>query len=284
MNSFTLRQLFDFMASELSSVYIDNELQAIRRLLFDKVLGIPFYQVHINPNSLLDMDRVDVVLSVLDKIKKGIPVQYAIGEADFMDLTFQVNPSVLIPRPETEELVRWIIENNNDVSPKILDIGTGSGCIAISLAKNITSSKVTALDISVDALAVARQNAIKNSVNIDFINTNILEDIEIYGVPYDIIVSNPPYVRELEKQQMHANVTDFEPHLALFVSDTNPLLFYRTIALNASKWLNPGGQLYFEINEAFGAEIKELLVEIGFRDVAVRKDINGKNRMAFGRL
>jgi len=239
--------------------------------------------VHLNPNDILSGDITSRILEVLDELKKGNPVQHVIGEADFMDMVFEVNAEVLIPRPETEELVHWIISNNKNNSPKILDVGTGSGCIAVSLAKYLSDAQVTALDVSENALKVAKLNAIKNSVNVDFINGNILELSEIDGAHYDIIVSNPPYVREQEKQLMNRNVTDFEPHLALFVSDNDPLLFYRTIAQKSRNWLNPNGQLYFEINQAFGNEIKDLLISNGYSDVEIRKDINGKDRMAFGR-
>jgi len=284
MNSYTLRQLFDIIGSSLSELYPVTEVQAIRKLLFEKIVKMPEYRVPLNPNDLLNSDISNRILEILDELKKGNPVQYVIGEADFMDMVFEVNPSVLIPRPETEELVHWIVSNNKDNSPKILDIGTGSGCIAISLAKYISNARVSALDVSERALGVAKLNAKKNGVNVGFIIGDILELLEIDGAPFDIIVSNPPYVRELEKQLMSRNVTDFEPHLALFVSDNDPLLFYRTIAQKSQNWLKPNGQLYFEINEAFGNEIKDMLIGIGFRDIEIRKDINGKERMAFGRF
>lgn len=284
MNSYTLRQLFDIIGSRLSELYPVTEVQAIRKLLFEKIVKMPEYRVHLNPTDLISSEISNRIHEILDELKKGNPVQYVIGDADFMDMGFEVNADVLIPRPETEELVHWIISNNKSSSPKILDIGAGSGCIAISLAKYISNAKVSALDVSEKALSVAKRNAIKNGVNVVFKNGDILELSEIEGTPYDIIVSNPPYVRELEKQLMSRNVTDFEPHLALFVSDNDPLLFYRTIAKKSKNWLSPNGQLYFEINEAFGNEIKDLLIGIGFRDVEIRKDINGKERMAFGRF
>jgi len=284
MNSYTLRQLFDIIGSSLSELYPVTEVQAIRKLLFEKIVKMPEYRVHLNPKDLLSSEISNRILEILDELKKGNPVQYVIGDADFMDMVFEVNPSVLIPRPETEELVHWIINNNKSSSPKILDIGAGSGCIAISLANYLSNAKVSALDVSENALSVAKRNAIKNGVNVDFIIGDILELSKIEGAPYDIIVSNPPYVRELEKQLMSRNVTDFEPHLALFVSDNDPLVFYRTIAQKSKNWLKPNGQIYFEINEAFGNEIKDMLIGIGFRNVEIRKDINGKDRMAFGRI
>lgn len=284
MNSYTLKQLFDTIGSRLSSIYSGNEVRAIRKLLFDKVVGIPHFNVHINPNVNVDVETATRISDILNELEQGKPVQYAIGEADFMDMIFTVNPNVLIPRPETEELVGWVVGNNKNASPKILDIGTGTGCIAIALAKYITNAQVSAIDISMEALNTAKQNAMQNNVRIDFINADILTAPTIANAPFDIIVSNPPYVREMEKQVMHRNVTEFEPHLALFVSNNDPLLFYRTITINAHRWLKKNGQLYFEINEAFGNEIKDLLIENGFKDVEVRKDLNGKDRMAFGRI
>ena len=283
MNSYTLRQLFDIIGTSLSGLYPATEVQAIRKLLFEKIVKMPEYRVHLSPNDILSGDITSRILEGLDELKKGNPVQHVIGEVDFMDMVFEVNADVLIPRPETEELVHWIISNNKNNSPKILDIGTGSGCIAISLAKYLSDAQVSALDISGNALKMAKRNALINHVNVDFINVDVLEIYEIAGAPFDIIVSNPPYVREQEKQLMNRNVTDFEPHLALFVSDNDPLLFYRTIAQKSRNWLNPNGQLYFEINEAFGNEIKNLLISNGYSDVEIRKDINGKDRMAFGR-
>lgn len=283
MNSYTLRQLFDIIGSSLSGLHPVTEVQAIRKLLFEKTVKMPEYRVHLNPNGLLSIDISNRILEILDELKKGNPVQYVLGEADFMDMVFEVNAEVLIPRPETEELVHWIISNNKNNSLKILDVGTGSGCIAVSLAKYLSDAQVSALDVSENALKVAKRNALINHVNVDFIKGDILEIYEIAGAPFDIIVSNPPYVRELEKQLMNRNVTDFEPHLALFVSDNDPLLFYRTIAQKSKNWLKPKGQLYFEINEAFGNEIKDMLIGNGFSDVEIRKDINGKDRMAYGR-
>ena len=284
MNSYTLRQLFDIIGASLSELYPATEVQAIRKLLFEKIVKTPVYKVHLNPHDIVSEDISLKITDVLNDLKKGNPVQYALGETDFMDLVFEVNSNVLIPRPETEELVHWIICNNKNKSPKILDIGTGSGCIAISLAKYLSNAKVSTLDVSEDALKVAKHNALINHVNVDFIYGDILELLEIVGTPFDIIVSNPPYVRELEKQVMNSNVIDFEPHLALFVSDNDPLIFYRTIAQKSRNWLKANGQIYFEINEAFGNEIKDMLTGIGFRDVEIRRDINGKDRMAFGRF
>jgi release factor glutamine methyltransferase len=197
-------------------------------------------------------------------------------------LEFEVNPNVLIPRPETEELVDWIIESQNSElrtqKLKILDIGTGSGCIAISLAKNLPNAEVFALDVSEQALATAQRNAESNQVQIQFIHQSILET-EDFEHQFDIIVSNPPYVRDLEKQEIKKNVLDNEPHLALFVADNDALLFYRKIAQLAQKNLSPTGQLYFEINQYLGQEMVALLKEMNFQNTELRKDVYGNDRM-----
>ena len=196
-----------------------------------------------------------------------------LGETEFYGLQFKVNEHTLIPRPETEELVEWILKEEFSSA---LDIGTGSGCIAITLAKN-TNAKITAIDISKEAIDVAKENTKNNKVEIDFMLQDILQAETLSKV--DLIVSNPPYILNSEKQKMESNVLDFEPDLALFISDNNPLLFYKKIGVLAEKSLNCGGKLYFEINEKYGAEILEMLSKIGFVDIALKKDINDKDRM-----
>jgi release factor glutamine methyltransferase len=200
----------------------------------------------------------------------------------FYGLEFEVNSAVLIPRPETEELVDWIVQKskikNQKSKIKILDIGTGSGCIAIALAKNLPNAQVFALDVSEQALATAKTNAELNQVTIQFLHQSILET-ENLCQQFDVIVSNPPYVRELEKQEIKKNVLDNEPHLALFVEDNDALIFYRKIAQLAQKNLNPQGQLYFEINQYLGQEMLDLLREMGFKNSELRQDIYGNDRM-----
>ncbi|WP_394758076.1 peptide chain release factor N(5)-glutamine methyltransferase, partial [Flavobacterium sp.] len=201
---------------------------------------------------------------------------------EFFSLPFYVNENTLIPRPETEELVDWILSNNrinestNQI--KILDIGTGSGCIAISLAKNLPNANVHAIDVSEKALATAKKNAERNNVTITFIEKNILETEDLLNT-FDIIVSNPPYVRNLEKKEIHKNVLEYEPHLALFVEDNDALLFYRKIAELATKNLSENGQLYFEINQYLGKEMVELLEKYNFKNIELKKDIYGNDRM-----
>jgi release factor glutamine methyltransferase len=220
--------------------------------------------------------------SILEQLNKEIPVQYILGTTHFYGLELEVNPNVLIPRPETEELVDWIVQKskikNQESKIIILDIGTGSGCIAISLAKNLPNAEVFALDVSDKALATAQKNAELNQVEIQFIHQSILETEDL-GQQFDLIVSNPPYVRHLEKQEIKKNVLDNEPHLALFVEDNDALIFYRKIAQLAKKNLCPNGQLYFEINQYLGQETLDLLQEMGFKDTTLRKDIYGNDRM-----
>ena len=236
-----------------------------------------------------DLDFSDEEISIwnliLEQLKQEIPIQYLLGKTSFYGLDFEVNPAVLIPRPETEELVDWIISSNLKIEKfkdlKILDIGTGSGCIAISLAKNIPNAQVYAIDVSEKALATANKNAENNSVNVTFINQNILETEDLLQ-QFDIIVSNPPYVRNLEKEEIKKNVLDNEPHLALFVEDNDALIFYKKIAEMAQKNLSENGHLYFEINQYLGAEMIDLLEKMNFKNIELRKDIYGNDRMIKG--
>jgi len=212
-------------------------------------------------------------------LKKHVPIQYILGETEFYGLPFRVNDSVLIPRPETEELVDWIrSENNRNEALNILDIGTGSGCIAIALKHEFPNAAVEAFDISDKALETARSNAGLNKLDVEFSKVDIL-NVADQSKKWDIIASNPPYIPELEKSEIEANVLEHEPHLALFVPDNDPLLFYRHIALFAKKQLNPNGKLYFEIHRDYGKECMELLASLGFSEIELRKDISGNNRM-----
>jgi release factor glutamine methyltransferase len=224
------------------------------------------------------------LLNAIGQLKQDIPIQHIIGETEFMDLIFKVSSSVLIPRPETEDLVRWVVADNQGKPSQylhILDVGTGSGCISISLAKALEGCKVKAMDISSDALELATSNAVSNGVKIDFLQYDILKGVPELeaSVLFDIIVSNPPYVRELEKKEMQANVLNHEPEIALFVPDEDPLLFYRAIAGFAQKSLAENGCLYLEINQYLGKEMLILLRENKFKDIELRKDIFGNDRM-----
>jgi release factor glutamine methyltransferase len=218
----------------------------------------------------------------LVQLKLEIPIQYLLGKTSFYGLDFEVNSAVLIPRPETEELVDWIIQSQKlkvkSQKIKILDIGTGSGCIAVSLAKNIPNAQVFAIDVSEKALATAKKNANLNDVNVTFLHQSILETEDLEQ-EFDIIVSNPPYVRNLEKKEIKKNVLDNEPHLALFVEDNDALIFYKKIAELAQKNLSNSGQLYFEINQYLGKEMVGLLETMSFKNIELRKDIYENDRM-----
>jgi len=233
----------------------------------------------------MEITKSDIIRweNVLTELKKQKPIQYILGETAFYGMRFTVNGDTLIPRPETEELVELIIkekakDKRQQARVKILDIGTGSGCIAISLAKNITNAQVFAIDVSAKALVIAKKNAQLNTVNVTFIQKNILETADLEQ-QFDIIVSNPPYVRMLEKAEINPNVLQYEPHLALFVEDNDALLFYRKIAELAKINLSENGSLYFEINQYLGKETVELLMNLGFKNIELRKDIYGNNRM-----
>lgn len=264
---------------ELSILYPETEIQSFFTILIEFKLHLSRIQLALEHNFELDNNDFEFLQNALFKLKNQIPIQYIVGETAFFGLMFKVDKNVLIPRPETEELVEWIIQNNkNSNSLKILDVGTGSGCIAISLAKNLPNAAVSALDISAEALNVAKNNAAMNQVRVEFINADILK-IEKLATDFDIIVSNPPYIRELEKSQMQQNVLSNEPHIALFVKNENPLLFYDKIAELAKKHLTENGVLYFEINQYLGPETVELLKSKGFKNIELKKDIYGVDRM-----
>jgi release factor glutamine methyltransferase len=273
---------------ELSSLYEEQEIESFFYIILEKLHGLKRIDLALNPQSVMDGAHLKQWKNIVSELKKQRPIQYILGETTFYGLSFLVNENTLIPRPETEELVELIIKSfESSVSGsglKILDIGTGSGCIAISLAKNIPNAAVFAIDVSEEALATAKKNAELNKVAIDFISTNILDVVTLSAVAgldkqFDIIVSNPPYVRNLEKYEIKPNVLEYEPHLALFVDDINPLLFYRKIAELAIKNLNPNGKLYFEINQYLGKETIKLLEDFGFRNVELKKDIYGNDRI-----
>jgi release factor glutamine methyltransferase len=277
---------------ELSSIYDAGEAESFFYLILEEKQKLKRIDLALNPDLTFSDEEIQFWNSILEELKKEIPVQYLLGKTSFYGLEFEVNSTVLIPRPETEELVEWIIESQKsevgsgkwDVESekfKILDIGTGSGCIAISLAKNIPNAQVFAIDVSEKALATAHKNAEINEVNVTFLKKNILETEDL-GQQFDIIVSNPPYVRELEKVEIKKNVLDNEPHLALFVDDNDALIFYRKIAELALKNLSPNGQLFFEINQYLGKEMMELLEKMNFKNVELRKDIYENDRMIRG--
>ena len=249
------------MISELSSIYKMDELNSIFNLLSEDYLKIPRSKILLADEIDLDESNQTLFLSAIERLKTHEPIQYVLGKTSFMDLEFKLNGSVLIPRPETEELVRLMLKEDLD-GKEILDIGTGSGCIAVSLAKNLPNAKVTALDISSDALKVAKENAKLNNVSIEFIHADIFEYES--DKKYDVIVSNPPYVIESEKLLMKKNVLDFEPNLALFVEDIDPLLYYKQIINSFEDNLNVKGFFFFEINNIYCKKLIKFLNSYDF--------------------
>ncbi|MCK5815193.1 MAG: peptide chain release factor N(5)-glutamine methyltransferase [Flavobacteriaceae bacterium] len=303
----TLKELKNHFNTFLDSIYPIEEIGSFYHLLLESQMNLKRIDIALEPNKEIPPLDVAFFNKALQKLKQEIPIQYILEETEFYGLPFKVNSDTLIPRPETEELVDWIISTTlNNRTPTstnnaltILDIGTGSGCIAISIAKNLPNAKIYALDISEKALIIAKQNAKLNKVAIEFIEGDILTSPLSSSEPithkkrgllsgsernrnkikFDIIVSNPPYVRELEKEEIKNNVLKNEPHLALFVKDSNPLLFYDKIADFALKYLKPNGQLFFEINQYLGEETAELLEQKGFFNIELRKDIFDNYRM-----
>jgi len=265
--------------TELSALFPETEIQSFFNLLTKSKLNLTRIEVALQTEFTINKNDLNFLQNALEELKKQVPIQYIIGETEFYGITFKVNNSVLIPRPETEELVNWIVNDyKNETELKILDFGTGSGCIAISLAKFFPKAQIYAVDVSSEALEVAKENAIKNNVTINFVEANIL-DIEILQEKYDIIVSNPPYIRELEKELMQKNVVDNEPHLALFVKDNDPLIFYNKIADLAINNLTKNGSLFFEINQYLGDKITHLLEQKGFKNCILKKDFYDVDRM-----
>lgn len=267
---------------ELIPFFDEKEIESFFYITLDAFHQLKRIDLALNPNLEIDMMQLLQWETVLSQLKEQKPIQYILGETEFFGLPFYVNENTLIPRPETEELVDWIIKENSKIERlkdlKILDVGTGSGCIAISLAKNLPNAQVFAIDVSEKALATAKKNADRNGVNITFIQKNILETQDLEQ-QFDIIVSNPPYVRNLEKQEINKNVLEYEPHLALFVEDDDALIFYKKITELAIKNLSYSGQLYFEINQYLGKEMIQLLEKYNFATIELKKDIYGNDRM-----
>lgn len=291
MRALDLKTIFH---KELNEIYGKDEVASLFYLCLEHFLDMPRIQLNLNPELSISKPEYDSFFSTLSDLKHHKPIQYIFGETEFYGLKFKVNQNVLIPRQETEELVSLIIKDSKLKTQRpmtILDIGTGSGCIAISLARHLPNAQVYALDVSKDVLEVAKANAKLNDVDIHFINDNILDVVnknflvlnkanpQIDTTFFDIIVSNPPYVRQKEKAEMNPNVLDNEPHLALFVDDNNPLVFYKAITNFAVNNLKVNGKLYFEINQYLGEDTKQLLVDVGFSDIELKKDLNNNDRI-----
>ena len=276
-----VKDIRKYYCEQLCSIYDKEEANAMVLILFEHYFKIDRVRMALEPQLRLSESEMLTFHFAVKDLLKNKPIQYIIGEAEFCDLKFKVNENVLIPRPETSELIHLIANSQQPTAnsqQSILDIGTGSGCIAISLSKQIPTSKVYALDISEKALEVAKENAINNEADITFIHDNILTLNNNIETKFDIIVSNPPYVRELEKSEMRDNVLKWEPHTALFVSDNDPLIFYRNILEFAQTHLKENGEIWFEINEFLGKEMTELCNKMGFSNIDIYKDFRDKER------
>jgi len=293
-----LKELKDNFIHSISEIYPSEEIQSFFNILAEKYLNLTRIEIALHPDKEVSEENKKIFESAIHRLQQFEPIQYIIGDTEFFWLTFRVDNNVLIPRPETEELVNWIILENKekrgerrdlffaDEKPKvILDIGTGSGCIAISLAHNLPNTKVSAIDISEGAINIAKQNAIANNVSVNFQLMDILKfnqepwSLVFKDLKFDTIVSNPPYIRVQEKSQIEPNVIKYEPALALFVEDDDPLLFYRKIAQFSQKYLKPDGTLFFEINEYLSKDLYQMLKQEEFVEIEIRKDIFGKDRM-----
>ena len=266
---------------ELQELYDEDEIKAIFLVVVAEKFGLNRTNYQLRKTAIVNQADKAEVLSILQDLKKNRPIQYILNKADFYGEVFQVNESVLIPRQETEELVDLIIKNHkSSQSLKIIDIGTGSGCIPVILSKHLINAQVTTMDISKEAIKTAQENARDLKTQVQFINADIFEWEYIFSdQQYNIIVSNPPYITPGEKQHMNQNVLAYEPELALFIEESAPLIFYDVISSFALKHLAPDGDLYFEINQYLGAEMKELMVKKGFEQVKLIKDINGADRI-----
>ena len=288
----TIKQHRAHFNKSLKHLYPTSEIDSFFFLILEEYMGLKRIDIVLKSDFLIDKKSLNLLQIATKQLEQEIPIQYIIGKTEFFGLPFHVNKEVLIPRPETEELVEQVLkkvsliktcnssknETIKEKQLKVLDIGTGSGCIAISLKKQLPSSEVSALDVSNKALRVAKKNAFLNNVDINFVHQDILKTNDLDKL-YDVIISNPPYVRELEKKEIKNNVLNNEPHLALFVDNKNPLLFYNKIAELAKKFLIKNGQLHFEINQYLGKETIKLLAEKGFKNIQLKKDIFGNDRI-----
>jgi release factor glutamine methyltransferase len=274
-----MKAVIQYIEKELEGLYPGTEIQGLTRLILENVFRLNYTGLVLRKDEPIHSAQKKQIEKIVQRLKNFEPVQHILGETEFYGLKIRVNPSVLIPRPETEELVNWIVETGLPGNPKIADIGTGSGCIALALKKQMDNASILAVDISEKAIQTAEINSNLNRLDVDFFQADILNWEKYEWDSFDLIVSNPPYVREMEKVKMQPNVLNYEPQMALFVPDDDPLIFYRKIASFAKKYLQKNGWLYFEINENLGNEMTLLIQNLGFRKTEVKKDINGKVRM-----
>lgn len=274
-----MKATIQYIRKELSTLYDPEETEGLIKIIFNYLKGYTLTDLTLRREEVLSDAEIGKVREIVARLSMHEPIQYILGYADFAGLTLKVGPSVLIPRPETEELVRWIIDRESG-NLNVLDAGTGSGCIALALKKKCPGWNVSACDISPGALLIAAENAAINDLSIDFFRADILEWTENQKTAcFDLIVSNPPYVTLQESRYMNRNVLDYEPHSALFVPDSQPLMFYESILRIAKSNLVPHGRIYFEINESMGQKMQEVLFREGFANMETRKDIHGRDRM-----
>ena len=273
----------EYIRTELIEKYTPGEIRVFTSLILKEVCNLSFPDIVACKFSDLSDNEKQKIFHILNRLKNNEPIQYILGVTEFYGLDFKLSPSVLIPRPETEELVEWILLETKNINPHVLDIGTGSGCIPIALAKHMHGGTIEAWDVSDDALDIAKVNALLNRVSVQFKNVDVLQ-YQNNNKLYDVIVSNPPYIQESEKEQMDKNVLDFEPNIALFVPNEDALVFYRRIADIAKEQLNNEGMLYFEINQLKGLEVAQLLKDKGFVNVELKKDISNNYRMIRGMI
>ena len=278
-----MKQQVNYIISELRGFFPEEELRELAYWIIEETTGMTRTQILTDCKGTQNIPNIEIILQ---KLRAHVPIQYIFGHTEWMGLDLRVTPATLIPRPETAELVEWVLQmGDRDKQLKVLDIGTGSGCIALALKKAAPNWDVTGLDISEDALKVAKENAGRNNAEVHWLQADILSPhcpvaSSPHHLHFDIIVSNPPYICNCEKKDMDARVLDYEPHSALFVPDTDPLLFYRQIASLATS----PAMLFFEINEAYGSEVCEMMMEMGYTDIQLKNDMYGKPRMVYGSI
>ena len=277
----SLKSVSEYFRNKLKDEFSSQEIKSLFNICLENVLGLTKTDLILNPDRTVSESELLAVRSLIKGLLEGVPVQYILKETAFFGLNFLVNEHVLIPRPETEELVSIIVKENEGIQ-SVLDIGTGSGCIPISIKSKLPDTAIFGLDISKDAILVAEGNSKSLNLEVDFVQDDILKSKFNPGFEFDLIISNPPYVLESEKREMNENVLNYEPHLALFVEDRDPLLFYEAILLFSQKNLKKGGKVYFEIHEEMGNRIKKLFLDFGFSEIEIIKDFYGKNRFAKG--
>jgi len=279
-----MQHLPEYICDKLSPIYKKNEAKSLSQWIIESIFGIKPHEISLCKDKEISPNERQRIEDILLRLLNHEPIQYILGETEFFGMSFSVNPDVLIPRPETEELVEWIIREHGEKTTyplQILDIGTGSGCIAVSLAKHLPDANVYAIDISEQALETAKHNASINNVCVLFIRQDIFKPIssDIFPKKWDIIVSNPPYISVSEQKNMEKNVLEYEPHTALFVSDKTPLIFYEQIAEFGKKHLNENGAIYVETSALYGQKTAEMFCSQGYQHVDLRKDISGRDRM-----